>query len=818
MKLQLKINNEWAVLPEGISMSIHKTSPLFDTEAGDISYPFELNIEANRHIFKNLSDTHGYIRLRDFHGLPAEIWYDGMQVFSGQTEVDESIDFDGDNISINFISANKTFSEMIDGMNCRDVEMKDEVVIGKMTSPRLQHEAWGVVVFATPLVGLLTEEEAEELAKDESISVSVSGGNYGLTIQLDAHISIETDQPKLYFDMPKKSDAEYPNDPYCNFRLVRPKADGANQAEGSTGNGYAVTETGGINCAPNFFVLYFLDCLFKKLGIDCDKGSVDDIEDLRRLFMLNVWPDGEASGESEYSTDYYFDDKDGHHIPRIAHIGKINFFVRRGADILPYHAALSNTLNLNKQSLSLCYAIATSRNFPDVDVQDVVDSLAKGFGVVFDYNQETKQMTLSLKRDIMRNSEVYDTLLTVADEFVTRQLYGGVELTYGNDDDTAFNYDMTEDENGKVFGGKSEATEYDDYTEIVSSRRSRYDTETKYDKKTGNAFRIKVNEDTGDEPQLFEVGGYNPCKYGIDKSELAEPEAIELPFLPVTINDIWGWRKYVESGGSETSAIPQSADDSEIGVFNDTEDYNTENDLWYVPGQPGSALKESIKGVGSIGENGFEELVFFKNGNMRITAEVTMNVQIAGEGSYDVSSDDENPLSKADVGLQLGIIRGSGADAHLEYINNYDGEGNDTWLNIPGSKGGASADSVTMWGTPYDYNGTEQGGTEGHISLKLDARKVKSYDENGDPVFYPIDAANARRGLVPQLLEEYLYFLAHKTPVTLKVHGTLTELLRLPFLKRVKIGDHIGFIYTIDFDIEEDGVQEATIVLWELNK
>lgn len=96
MKLQLKINNEWAVLPEGISMSIHKTSPLFDTEAGDISYPFELNIEANRHIFKNLSDTHGYIRLRDFHGLPAEIWYDGMQVFSGQTEVEDSIDFDGE--------------------------------------------------------------------------------------------------------------------------------------------------------------------------------------------------------------------------------------------------------------------------------------------------------------------------------------------------------------------------------------------------------------------------------------------------------------------------------------------------------------------------------------------------------------------------------------------------------------------------------------------------------------------------------------------------------------------------------------------------
>ena len=48
MKLQLKINNEWAVLPEGISMRIHKTSPLFDTEAGDISYPFELNIKSGR--------------------------------------------------------------------------------------------------------------------------------------------------------------------------------------------------------------------------------------------------------------------------------------------------------------------------------------------------------------------------------------------------------------------------------------------------------------------------------------------------------------------------------------------------------------------------------------------------------------------------------------------------------------------------------------------------------------------------------------------------------------------------------------------------
>lgn len=834
MKLQLKINNEWAVLPEGISMSIHKTSPLFNAEAGDISYPFELNLEANRHIFKNLADTHGYIRLREFHGLPAEIWYDGMQVFNGRTEVDESIDFDGDNISINIISANKTFAEMIDGMNCRDVEVKDDVIFGRMTKQRELVNYWPEIYFktfrnngaaASQMLGYryragMTNEEILSLQNQENITVQVNTPSELSAVHLTftgLEIQANIDIPRIYMECTDKTDAEYPSSSYCNFRLARPNGDGTNDSEGSTGSGYAVTNPGGINCAPNFFVLYFLDCLFQKLGIDCEKSAVDAVEDLRRLFMLNVWPDGKDGGNDDYTTDYYFDSEDGAHIPRIAHMGYPKFFLHNMTEKV---AVWNPGLDFQRKSLKLCDAIATSKNFPDADVKDVVESLAKGFGIIFDYNQETKQMTLSLKRDIMRNAAVDDTRLKVTDEYITRQLYGGVELTYGNDDDTAYNYDMTQDANGKVYGGKSQLVEKNGYSAIVSARRSRFDSETKFDTHTGNAFRVKVNEDTGDEPQLFEVGGYNPCKYGIDKNGLTTPEKIELPFTPVTINDIWGWRKSIADGADgETSYIPSGEEDSELCVFFDEENYNTQNDLMYMWGQPGGGLKESAKAVGSIGDNSAEETEIFNNGLMRITCEFVVKTQIAGEGSYDLAQNNmENPLANADVGLQLGIIRGSGADAHMEYINNYDGEGNDTWVNIPGSKGGASADSVTMWGTPYDYNGTEQGGTEGHLSLKLDARKVKSYDENGDPVFYPMDSANAKRGLVPQLLEEYLYFLAHKTPVTLNVHGTLTELMHLPFLKRVKIGEHIGFIYTIDFNIEEGGVQEATIVLWELNK
>ena len=825
MKLQLKINNEWAVLPSDISMSIHRTSPLFETEAGDMSYPFELSLSANSHIFKNLSDPHGYIRLSEFHGLPAEIWYDGMQVFSGQTEVEESIDFNEDKISINIVSANRTFAEMIDGMNCRDVEMIDDINIGKMAKPSIR-------IDTTVPISLLTykrvtspdgrydeqpsEEELDELIEE---GFSVLKNNFSRIITKTELIHLTIDQPSLYLDSPEKVDAEYPADKFCNFRLARPKSDGSNteKNENSTGNGYDVVEPGGINCAPNFFVMYFLDCLFHKLGIDCNKDAVLDIEDMRRLFMLNIWPDGRASGTDSYSTNYYFDDKDGRHIPRICHLVAYKFSVRRENNVLSH-----SEIGLRKidSSLTICNAIATSKNFPDTDVKNIIDSLADGFGVLFYYEQETKQMTLLLKRDIMRNTVVENPKLTIVDKFITRELYGGVELTYGNEDDTAFNYDMTEDDEGKVFGGKSEVVEKDDYSLIVTSRRSRYDMETKFDKNTGNAFRVKVNENTGDDPQLFEVGGYNSCKYGVDKRSGKEPEKIQLPFSPVTINDIWGWRKSLEESENQTIFIPSSEEDSETCVFVNEECFNTENDLWYASGAPEGNLVQSVKGVGSIGGNGFEEFCVTNGTSIDVYIEATITTQIAGEGSYELggNSTNTNPLSEANIGLQLGIIRGSGSTAHIEYILDYDGEGNDAWVNIPGSKGGASADSISMWGTPYDYNGDTPGGTTGHLSLKLDGRKVKSYDEKGDPVFYETTGDNAKRGLVPQLLEDYLYFLAHKTPITLTVHGTLTELKNLPFLKKVKIGTHIGFIYSIDFDINEDGVQEAEIVMWELNK
>lgn len=824
MKLQLKINNEWAVLPEGISMSIHKTSPLFDTEAGDISYPFELNIKANRHIFKNLADTHGYIRLRDFHGLPAEIWYDGMQVFSGQTEVEDSIDFDGENISINIISANKTFSEMIDGMNCRDVEMKDEVVIG--VTPVCGGEVRRTMnVEAVYSADINKSWELEKL-EDIKSALAAAGIEYDIFSNLSddggmGYVTVKgyVNFTKLiYPELPKmlipvnttatqttNTSIGYPF-PYCNITLCQPK--GGDTADGATGNGYNIIEADGVNAAPNFFVLYFLDCLFKKLGIGHDKNKILAVEDLKRLAMLNTFPrfsESQYTGIQDMTQDELSFPVKNSRFP----LFRISIDARYRAI---YEGEEINTWKRkNPESVSFSIdgadAIATSENFPDVDVKDVIGSLEKGFGVVFNYDQATKQMELLLKRDIMRSSDIFDSALTVEEEYITRTLNKGIKLSYGNDDNVAYNYDTLEASLDK-YGSEH----YDDYQEIVEAERKNTDTSTKFDDTTGNTYRIKVNEDTGGEPQLFEVGGYNPSKYGVNETD-DEEETIEIPFLPVTVNDIWMFEKNQDNGDELTWQRPSSQSDSRLAVFVEDESFGDEEKVKSIDDKAEEELPYSKAITETVQSSKISD-----DKKLRIFAEWDIITEVIGPAARNLESEDGYALEKSDIGLQLGILRGGGSDAHIEYIRDYDGEGNDTWLSIPASRASFTPDSVTMWGTPYDYNGTEQGGTDGHISLKLDARKVKSYDENGDPVFYPIDAANARRGLVPQLLEEYLYFLAHKTPVTLKVHGTLTELLRLPFLKRVKIGDHIGFIYTIDFDIEEDGAQEATIVLWELNK
>lgn len=835
MKLALKINGQWAILPPDTSISIVSTSPLFGSEKGDISYPFELDIHENSHIFHNLADTHGYVRLADYHRLPAEIWYDGMQLFVGQTEVDDTVEFDGDTISINIISAGKSFADAIDGMNCRDVPLKDdEILLGTVPVVDKDYPLSLKVEGNVSIGPFSTASDAQAAANQfnsirregkqilvasvfaKTVNVGVMSGGYMENVTFDA--------PR--FLVPRNGNINtynirhpYPTMPFCNVKICQPNGEKA--ADGAEGSGYSVTDVSDVNSAPSFFLLYFIECLFRHIDMSCDISALTAIEDMCRIVMFNAFPRYRLGDTVVYkadldtSDDYTFQ-SDGH---------KYRFLsVRRKRKISFSYDGIRSKEKENAWSTPLAYAVnglrhayATSDNFPDVEVSKVIESMENAFGVIFDCDASSNEARLLLKRDIMRGTDIVDVGCTITTEHITRKISGGVRLTYGVDDDVLYHYDTTEETVAKL-GYEA----YSNYNEIVSSDRSAFDTATKYDLRTGNAYRIKVNEDTGLEPQLFAVADYNDVAYGKDKTGAVEPEEISVPFLPVTLNDIWGWRQAV---AGESDARPSSSSDSEMAVFVPDESYGELSSVSSIDGKSKTTVPCSTAVVSNYA---LEFSTPDGKGSFRVSWDGQYSIY--GPAARDLSDESEQyPLEKYDAGLQLGIFRGPGnISAGVSIIEtDYDGEGNDSWGYFPARGGGISADSVDRWGSPYDYQtNASQSSLTDRISLLFDARKVQRYTDEGDPEFYPIvgdgsglpSADMERRGLVPQFLEDYLYFLAHKTTISFEVDMSISDVMSLPYYSRVRIGTHVGFLYQKEYTIDDNGIHNIILTLYELNK
>ena len=125
-----------------------------------------------------------------------------------------------------------------------------------------------------------------------------------------------------------------------------------------------------------------------------------------------------------------------------------------------------------------------------------------------------------------------------------------------------------------------------------------------------------------------------------------------------------------------------------------------------------------------------------------------------------------------------------------------------------------TADSIDNFGNQYDYDSNYKN----RLSLKLDARKVKKYDEQGNPEYYDINSELANRGLVQRFLSEYLYFKEHMVKVTFEVVIGVVELLNINYLKKYKIGNYIGFINKVSFSISNEGISNCKIEMYCLNK
>ena len=476
-RIGLKINGIWCVLPQDVSITIEEQNPLF-SDSGSYSYPIEMSVSQNRELFKSIDSPQGCIRPQDLDGLPFELWYDGNMLLYGITETDEDLEVDGDKCTINLVSGNGDFQSKIEGLQCTDVPLMDELLLGHC------YTSVNVSFYMN------NKKTEKEIFLDEVNSMSLN------------HTNVSTPYE------PGSS-----TNPYCNVRVcTKRKGDYDKEAQSP----YMVHEADRPNSGLCFYVGYFLASLFSHLGFAVKENNLGRVEDMKRLAFFTTKCLYEKGELEEYELN-----------PKNLHVkdGFTEFYIT-GFSAIPYISNISAKVRR--------YPVyANSKNFPETDVSSVVESLFNAFGLKIICNPNENSVSLYYIRDILRDPEVIDAPMTVRSSSVSYEKVKGVRLTYGGDDeDTAFVYKDFKKDNVKSIPDYKSAV-----TNVQANDKTCYVSQV-----TGNKYRIKIDKDAeeeGDEknlnPALFEVAQFNDYVLGEDTEDAVE---LKLSFMPLIENDV----------------------------------------------------------------------------------------------------------------------------------------------------------------------------------------------------------------------------------------------------------------------------------------
>ena len=782
--LALQIDGKWAVLGEDVSVSVEGNSPIWG-EGNSFSLPFELDVEANRHILGNSDQITGQSVYEVLDGKRAILYTLGIPVYYGIIKLDDEVEIDEGTVDITLVSGNLTFEEMIEDMNCQDVALKDRIEVGEGISEFTLRGSLGIL------------QEYRSNFPDEFVRMSVHGIS-----------TINVSKP-------------YPQMPYCNarvcYQLPEKKEEESNSSKdfpdveqnealsvgiGKYGN-YAVLDANRPLSGLCFFVMYFLDCLFYKLNVVYSNDGLSSMEDMTRLAF--------------FSTQFHVDTE-----TKDTEISLDN--VTRYMPSFRYKISPKGySVDFSAKETRL---VANSKNFPNVNVSEVIDALKNGFGVKFIYNDRINTMKCVYVKDVLRDNSVeeiksVEIFSTVKLENKTR----GFELSYSasDDNDTSYNYDEWVAINIT-----------DSYNKIRSSVSS-YSKVLSIDKRIGNAYRTKVDEDAKSvselRPTLFEVAEFNKVKYG-DCSVPANVESVEIGFTPIIQNDV---------EKKETVAFGYNTDDS----TNNTQTFATFLDTEFQ--YPSMVPYVSFGFYRDILGGWYDFSYTYYSSQREVSEESRVYIT-------DVKRETERALSDRDSGLTLGVMRGPGRDAGVEeYEQNYDGEGNSKYVMVAQDYTFHS-DTVDNYARLFDYNGTEAGGVDvdGRFSLKLRAEKpvpesfkmlpfipYEEYREMYKDVwtedvilqtwnnwygaiaevqgkdYFPITETYAqKRGLFDKFYTEYAYFVVNRKIVRMKCRMEMADILNIDWTKRYKIGDYIGFINKYSYTINAEGMSDVELEMY----
>lgn len=891
--LTILINDKPVVLPDDFSIDIEDQNPVFnDTEM--FSYPFSIPLDGNRWLVKNIEDVHAAVKAVNMEHLPTRIHADGLPFRSGTLVMQDDEEIT-DSLSMNIDASTQSFSELISDLQCRDVPVKDQIIIGeKIGNVRVDIESDPVVKVNVFVTGGKHKDDKTEVHEIRAAHVSVSkvlepqalGFSYPANCvewtttdtrhkKGDAKIMSERSYPQNHIvnEPAIASNGNYINTAaaygetdgagraasYCNARICY-KHHGLDEEGKKTDSGiismkdcnwayedlypYWVLDAKRPQSGICFYVLYFLDCLFAYLGVTFDKKALMEIEDLKHLCFFTTVCSYDTIQHPHHGT--YYSETDAEVIDKKKkageiktgyfqsqeHInswlesrgcgGKINIVKAEDKDVqeltlrtpegttehvqvgevrddggkvtgVSIEAKISK-FNVQANVLNM---VANSGNFPDESVSTVISSLESAFGIKFSYDYEQKKVTAYLTRDVLRKSgdkartfHANIHSMTPITEKIT-----GVRMRYSAESDAKDQRQNILDSRRNKNMGYSTDYDYIDYPAPDSGDNSTVynldyidffhnlssgDKHCYIDRKTGNAYRVKVNGDattTADlKPVLFEVGQFKGVEYG-DCSDGNEDfiHDISVDFTPVPFNDVNYFREIEAAYGSHEAI--DSYNGKKYGIT-------------IADGQPILCAY-----VDNDMEHEFVEQII----NQTISTafcDFYMQQTLSLVESYDPSSTDDgnSPLQDdSRWGYAVALMRGGGSDATRQsYDYNYDHFGTSKWRTVSG-KYALACDSLDMMGNEFDYNGIQEGTGEGEkFSLKIRAFKEPSW--LSDPKYQNVVLCDKdevdkhgkvvkkvrSRGLFDTFVLPYAYFLLNRKKFMVRCTTTVAQVADIP--------------------------------------
>lgn len=836
----MKIGEQWAKLAAGTSITITEKSPVFN-DGNAFSIPFQLNAEMNRHLLGNATEVEGISFYEAIDRKPATLYVQGIPLFYGVIRLDsEEAAMEDGYIDVNLESGNLSLEDRISNMSCRDVPVMDKVYIGSALDeshifPELvalndkdKIKEWFDTYPYIPVQYGEAFQRKEVIEYNEGASNPTDlprGGysNHGDFSVGHSTVNISNAYPlskfcniKLCMNMPEK-------DEDMDYTPPTGKSDFSEEFSSCQVGQYFVLDENRKHSAPCFYVLYFLDCLFNRLGMSV-KHDIAYMEDMCRLAFVNTkyGYDKELAGTyicSHLALQTPTDNKGNPYGMETME----EMFVGEGKITTSQTVPPFDDPSLNGVEMPIYNCIANSECFPDVSVDNLLDAVKSGFGVRFVMNYNRTEVRTVFVKDILRSKECEKLNCSVYD--VTKVDYNrkGFRLSYSEgDDDTSFNYT-----------DYSRVVLTDSYSEVLAEIN--YNNKNLYiDKRNGNAYRIKVNEEAKTiselDPKLFEVAQFGKVEYG-DCSDEDLIESVEIGFIPVIMND---------TGLNEQSQMI-TGPENEQGYIDlnsprqdgkpDNRSYTDDNALkqqfaLYLDVEMGyPSWSKFIDNTIRCNVNNYEEdngeKFSIRGRHYKYWAlqryeqtESTIEERYAQNSVFSLRYENKNPIEDYDCGFMLGIMRGPGNSSGVEdYEENYDEEGNFKYA-IVSSSAAFHSDICDNYNRLFDYNGTEQGGVDvsGRFSLKLRAEKP-----NPEGGFFPITDVNMqKRGLFDKFYAEYAYFVTHRKLLKMKLRIEMADLLQIDWSKRYMVGNLKGFINKFEYTVTDEGIGVVSMELYTL--